>query len=124
MNTVLVKPMVLKPYGDPQGFPRHPPKCQFPGRFFPTVNVLSASCSFFTTHCTAVTPDKSYSPRRRFKRDCVTRLAFKAQPKLIAVNLPLFVKCQVELFLCPIVMSLILKMYSFGMFACLTKQSI
>ena len=87
-----------------EGSRSHPTKWQFPGRFsLSTQWMLWVLPVLFTPHCTTLTSEKSYSPRRRFKKDWIAHFTFKTQPKLPAVNLSPLVKCQVRLFLCPLV---------------------
>ena len=61
------------------------------------VNALMASFSLLTPHWTALTLDKSYSPRRRFTSEGVTLLALRTEQKLLAVSRPLLAKCQAGL---------------------------
>ena len=67
------------------------------------VNALTASASLLTPHCTALTLDKSYSPRSHLRSEGVTLVACRMDPKLLEVSLPLLARCQAGLSRCPTV---------------------
>lgn len=87
------------------------------------VKALIASSSLLTPHCTAFTLERSYSPRRRFRSEGVTRLAFRTLPKLLAVRRPLLAKCQAGLSRWPTVILLIFNISSSSILDRWTKQS-
>ena len=87
------------------------------------VKALIASSSLLTPHCTAFTLERSYSPRRRFRSEGVTRLAFRTLPKLLAVRRPLLAKCQAGLSRWPTVTLLIFNISSSSILDRQTKQS-
>ena len=87
------------------------------------VKALIASSSLLTPHCTAFTLERSYSPRRRFRSEGVTRLAFRTLPKLLAVRRPLLAKCQAGLSRWPTVILLIFNISSSSILNCRAKLS-
>ena len=73
--------------------------------------VYSQSHCLYCLHC-LLTLERSYSPRRGFRSEGVSRLAFRTLPKPLAVRQPFLVQCQAGLSRWPTMISQILTMSS------------
>ena len=113
------------PSGEAPRIPEEWNQIPVPLTVFPVfkVKALIASSSLLTPHCTAFTHERSYSPRRRFRSEGVTYLAFRTLPKLLAVRRPLLAKCQAGLSRWPTVTLLIFNISSSSILDRQTKQS-